>query len=133
MASVLAFGYLLSKGMVRGVILYDSGVDGPAALFLKCEKKGYIIFVIQTTEFGELCGTMSQLSTDGRGEDTKAVLVDGKGVYEPARGMINVVHNPNGPWWGGEGWGVCLYMGNVAYGFQMAYTRPTLDGRWRAP
>ena len=27
--------------------LYDSGVDGPAGLLVKCEKKGYIIFVFQ--------------------------------------------------------------------------------------
>ena len=124
MASVLAFGYLLSKGMVRGVILYDSGVDGPAALFFKCEKKGYIIFVIQTTEFGELCGTMSQLSTAGGGvKDTEAVLVDGKGVYEPARGMINVDHNPHGPCWGGirdRLYTHSLYMGQVASGFKWA-------------
>ena len=76
MASVLAFGYLLSKGMVRGVTLYDSGVDGPAAFYVKCKEKGYIIFVIQTTEFGELCGTMSQFSTDGRGvEDTQGQVL----------------------------------------------------------
>ena len=42
-ASVLAFNYLLLMGMVAGVTFYDSGVDGPAALFVKWKKKGYII------------------------------------------------------------------------------------------
>ena len=43
--------------------------------------KGYIIFVLKTKEYGELCRITSQLLTDGRWvEDTKAVLVDDKRV-----------------------------------------------------
>ena len=45
--------------------LYDSGVDGPAALFVKCANNGYIIFVFHTKEYSELCEIMSQLLTDG--------------------------------------------------------------------
>ena len=124
MSHAIALAHLLLKGMVAQVVVYDSAVDGPPALLIKCPGQGRLLFVITTKEFGVLCGVLSQFrTTGGFATDPEAELFDDQRVHPPTPGEDNVFDHPSiGTVWAGGG--VCLFMGDPADGFRGARTNP---------